>query len=165
MAEVRNIDVKNAMMASAGLQVGFDDIPSVLGKVVSPIIDVTPRMHRITDVINGSSSTATSFNVLTSSSTKDTYITGCSYSIAKDATADIATAASCAVTVVVGGATLPIIKVPVITLTAQNITVTVQFPNPIKVDRNTSVLASRGSTTVGVVVIAATAWGYTVEPN
>lgn len=67
-------------------------------------------------------------------------------------------------TVVVGGITIPILEFSKITLTIFNDSLTLSFPNPIKIDRGTAVVLNN-TFGLGVSVSSAGITGYTTDPQ
>lgn len=139
-----------------------EGFPQVLLPNVVPVMDMTPRFHRIVDLATSNSSGSTStLTLLTAASDKDTYITGCVLSYTKDATCDIANG-RINFSAVVKGASKVIACLSCLTLTAQDKQIAVSFVPAIKIDRGTAVTVPSISFTVGNIVRAASVFGYEV---
>lgn len=122
------------------------------------VIPVTP-VSRI--IRAAGSSTSGSITALTTPADKDFYLTGCTLSMIKDATCDMATGAI-ALAVTVDGVAQNPAAIAILTLTAQSQTVNVTFNPPIKVDRNTA-LSMGASYTAGTMRRFLGVYGYTEE--
>lgn len=150
MVQIQNADAIQALVKAARLP-NSSFAPSELGKTIMPVIDMTPYFQRnSTTVATVATSTGTA-TILTSSATRETYITSINFSMIKDATCDVATG-SLLISTTIGGIVVNLTRMPVITLTAQqwqglNIT----LPFPILIDKNT-VVSMTGTFTVGVMV-------------
>lgn len=148
MAQIQNSSTIKEIRRVGGLSIA-EGFPTQLANQVLPIVECNPLMlpKKVLFASNGQSISGT-LGILTPSSSRDTYLTGITLSIAKDASCDIATGAV-RVIGTIGGVSVSLLGISCITLTAQNSTVTVQFTEPVKVDR--SALISYNTTfTAGV---------------
>jgi len=137
--------------------------PKILANQIIPVIDINPKHGRRANIVAGTvKTTSGSQTVYTTPANKDFYLTTVSYALIKDVACDMATGFS-TITCTVDGASSNLIVQPIITLTAQNQVITISFPNPIKVDRNT-LISFGGTYAAGVCVRSASITGYTVEP-
>lgn len=164
MATIYNTELFKEIKDGAKIQQMTDAIPSQLQGTVVPVMEVNPKLLRKTNFISGSTSSATgALSVITASTSVDTFITNLNVNLIKDATCDQATGVvSIACTQDGIGKTL--IRIPVITLTAQVFNMEIGFMNPIKVDRG-SVITFSTSYSVGVMVRSAQVQGFTLENN
>ncbi len=104
---------------------------------VSDIISPVVIIKRSPDIIKkGTASNATSGTAYTTPSDKDFYLTNVMLSVTKDVTA---TSAETAATVILNGITVSILSLSTLTLTAQNMSGSLNFANPVKVDRGTAI--------------------------
>lgn len=128
------------------------DLPFVL----TPVVPVTPIAKVATEA---AATTTGTVGLFTTPSDKDFYLTNATLSYAKDATCDIATG-NILLSATVNGVAVGIIRLAVITLTAQQDTVSVNFNPPLKLSRSTGINLT-GSFTVGTLSRGATIQGYT----
>lgn len=142
-----------------GLQTAVDKTTFDLLNTVQPIVDTAP--DRFTEVLgSGSSGSTGSTTVLTAESGKrDTFITGIWLSVMKDSSCDNTTTQ---VTAVINGATVNLIDIRSITLTATDNNIYVPFEKPLKIDRGSAILLSK-TFAAGVLIASANAFGYTVD--
>lgn len=125
--------------------------------------DVNPKnLRRINLLSNTAVKTTTgTLNFLLTPADRDFYLTNINVSVIKDATCDTATGAlNC--NAFFNGQAINIVPITIITLTAQTINFAINFPTPLKIDRN-SQMALGGTFTVGAMVRQVTCQGYTVE--
>lgn len=131
-------------------------------EVAGPV--ATIPILRCANTVKATTSTGTSGTLWTTPSDKDFYLLYAEFSIVKDAACDIPTAGGPLLQAFVDGVALPLHRIPVITLTAQNQTATFSLPYPgLKIDRNTAISHSRSATTAGNIVMSSVIIGYTVE--
>ena len=136
---------------------GFEEVSDVLQPVM-PI--VYPGQFFTTSYWRGTTGSLTAF---TARSDQDTYITGITVVMAKDATCDTADG-NIRIVITCGGATLILCYIPIITLTAALYQFSIPFPNPLKMDRGTS-LTFEGTFTAGKLQRCVTVTGYRTEPS
>jgi len=131
-------------------------------EVNSELAPITPTVE-LTRVITlsktGFASNATSGNVYAVPADQDFYMTALTLSVIKDATA---TSTESAVWASVDGQFVRIATIATLTLTAQNASIALSFPLPLKVDRNSTITVQNG-TAIANVRAAATIHGY-IEP-
>jgi hypothetical protein len=116
---------------------------------IIPTIEVNPQIIKNVVIANVDTGTSGATTIIASDPNRDIYITSVSLSIIKDVTCDIATG-SVNVNSTFLGALKNIIGLPVISLTAQNQSISVSFPHPLKIDRNAGVSIS-GTHAAGVL--------------
>lgn len=105
-------------------------------------IDVTPRNHKVANVIKGGTLlNATSFTVHTTPVTGDFYLTGAHLTYIKDATS---TASTISLTVVPKeqNVATPVLRFATLTLTAGNGSEAMTFSPPILLARNSTILVT-----------------------
>jgi hypothetical protein len=135
-----------------------EGVPNNLLPNVQPVIDLTPRNHRNTDIIATFNKTASgSSTVYTTPTDKDFYLCLAGLNISKDATSDNVT---CAILATVGGVSKDILRVPMQTLTAiPNSDFERSFNKPVKIDRGTTITVLL-SFTVGTITAATHVSGF-----
>lgn len=139
-----------------------ENIPQLDTSKIILTSEVNPKLiRRIEFIIGGGQSSTGSFNIYTTPTTKDFYLTDISASLIKDVVCDSATGAIY-VSVVIGGVVSKIINFSIISLTAQDKTISLHFDAPIKLDRGTNV-AFIGTFTAGVMRRDISLMGYFVE--
>ena len=154
----------NELRDVAKIQAGSDIIPNVMSNQVVPVIDVNPKHSRIDTILvsSGRTTTSTAATILAAKPNQDVFITGYNVSVSQDAVCD------CTATLVTGqfdGATLPIFRLNRQTLTAQSQLQTYTFKNPLKIDRNSSLLVT-GTFAAGTYIHQIIIYGYIVDnPN
>lgn len=157
MAQVVNSETVKEIIKAGGLQTN-QGIPTVLSNVIMPTIEANPRLLRHTNVryyntcINGTSTT-----ILTTPTDKDFFVTYVWLAMSRDASA---TSTSSTVTATINGTSDPIAVIATVTLTA-GIQVTSQaFPQPIKIDRGTTITVTNQSGTAAITSRAIVAGYY-----
>lgn len=149
-AEIR--DVLKLQVGAVGMK-----IPDVV-----PVIDVNPKHARVCNIVKANSRITTgSSTVYTTPATQDFFLSTATLSMVKDAACDQATGII-GFTAVIDGATVQLLQFPVITLTAQQYNQTIEFPIPIKIDRNTGI-TSTGTYAAGVMARSFQITGYIVD--
>jgi len=157
MANINNSQLSKELIDGAKIQTSFDKIPTQLADKVVPVMEVNPKLLKITGVVkNASISNATGGTIYTLPTDKDFYLTDCALSVIKDATS---TSVGSDLTAVMDGQTIYLLSVPGITLTAQNQTVTLSLKNPLKLDRG-SLIRATASTNVANIKYSGTIYGY-----
>jgi len=126
---------------------------------VQPVFEVGNKVAHIAKEIVATN--ATSATIYTTPADQDFYLTNCTLSVTKDATA---TSIKSGIYVSVEGvAALTVATITGITLTAQQEAISCNFYPPIKIDRNYAITV-RNSTNVGNITTGATIQGYLVNP-
>lgn len=159
MVVVQNPDALSALRSQAGIP--LVETPQGMQNTIVPVIDMTPRFHDLAIISKGSSATSsgTSTTVHNISSDKDFYLTAASLGLIKDATNDAATG-NLSLQGTSNGSSALILRIPVLTLTAQNNTISLVFNPPLKLDRGTSISTSQGTFTAGNYVRVSCITGY-----
>ena len=162
MAQIHNSDLTKELTEVAKLQIGRDIVPNQIADKIVPVIDVNPWHNKIAkpfstlnSLINQLQSTA-----YTCSSVKDTYLTGVTLSMIKDATS---TATDLRLTVVDEfGGTQALLRIAGFTLTAQSVTITHTFPNPLKLKKGSSIMLL-SDTNVANITMRSTIQGFEID--
>jgi len=139
-----------AIQTAAKLQQGSDSAPRILASQIIPTLEVNPRLVKNAVMYHQTCTNATAATIYTTPDNQDVYLSAVTLSSISDVTA---TTTYAAIQFYVGGAQRRII-IPRISLTVQNQSMAVSFPNPIKVDRGTSITIIH-STNVANVTTAA----------
>lgn len=161
MATIYNSDLTKELVQGAKIQQATDRIPSQLGDVVIPVMEVNPKLLRRVNVIKVAAAiNATSSTVYTTPTDKDFYLTAGSLSVVKDATATSVASTLTATTDFDTG--VSILRIATLTLTVQNDTQTQSWIPPILLKRGTNITVTN-STATGNVTAVACIQGYTVE--
>jgi len=159
MVEVQNSNLINDMSEKTKIS-NVAVLPKNLSNVIVPTIDVGKNIHKHFAIYTNKTTTGTAY-LGTTSSTKDTYITGLVYSYAKDVNCDV-TNVNLGIDGFLNGASTKLIHVSSIPLTAAEGTIAVNFNPPLKVDRNKT-LSMSATFTAGVLNQGGTAMGFEVD--
>jgi hypothetical protein len=164
MINIKNTDTIKNLINATGVNVQQDIVPSKLSETVVAVMDIGPNNNRVGTILNPSTFDAANTAALTlatTDTTRDTYVTGAMLSVIKDATA---TSTRSAIVVTINGLQTRLISIPGFTLTAQNQSVFLAFPAPIKLDKGSNITATN-TTAVGNVTASAIIYGYNVNPS
>jgi hypothetical protein len=166
MATIYNSQLSKEIIEAARIQVNRDSVPNQIADKVVPVMEVNPKLLRLINIVETSSKTTTgALTAYTTPTDREFYLKNVTFSIIKDATCDIATGVI-SLNVIRDGVSKGIIAIPLITLTAQSITITENFDTPIKIDKNTAISTTTTAHTVGVYVKATCIKGFTIDnPN
>lgn len=164
-AKIYNSNLTQEMVDSAKLQVGNGGIPQELAEKVIPVMEVNPKLLRITNFVTSANGTGnTNTTVFNASAAKDFYLTSVSLSAVKDATCDMATGNLVVVAVTCQGRTAYLLNLPCLTLTAQQAQLALNFSPPIKIDRGSTITMDRGGAiTAGTCSRSCSITGYYVD--
>lgn len=157
MAQIIRSSIIQWMIDLLGLQPSSQTVPLALNGTVQPVVEIGPRHTRISR-FNFSSTTGTG-TLYTTPTDKDFYITYVSLTVTQDATCDGVVGT---VQLVQDGVTRGLIAIPHQALTAGTYTLSLSFPYPIKVDRNTAITAVT-TFTAGTCSRYATLGGFVLE--
>jgi hypothetical protein len=125
-----------------------------------PVIEVNPKLTQSLKLRTLLKSTTGSADIIpTTSNTKQLYIKAVVFNMIKDSTCDVATG-NLSLSCTIDGAVKELVLIPVITLTAQSMSVTVCLDNPIKIDTNTAVTFGAQTFTAGVMIRTANIYFY-----
>jgi hypothetical protein len=161
MVHINNRDAIRLIQDGAKVSIS-EGFPTELSMAVVPVMDMTPDLHRVADICEGASSAATgAFTVFTTPTDKDFYLTSAQISISKSAACDLATGVV-SLTVVISAQTKSILNIATVTLTAQQQSIALGLPVPIKLDRG-SVISMSGTFGIAALSRAASIVGYTTD--
>lgn len=160
MATINNSDTIRRILDDAGIQTSIDDVPKELASKVVPVLISNPISETV--IKSGSSSTTGGFTIYTTPSNKDFYLTSIQFHVIKDVVCNMATGSVTVLGVKEGRTAEALSRLGVITLTAQDDVVAVAFPNPIKLDRD-STISSTVSYAAGVMVRTVVLSGLLVD--
>jgi len=151
----------NAIRNGAKLSIS-EGFPQNLLPNIQPVMDMTPAFHRTTNLIqqralNTSSGASTIF---TTSTEHDTYITGFSISLVKDATNDTASGAF-TLSATVDSVVTILGSLAVLTLAAQDQTLSVTLKHPVKISKGTALTMGSLTYTAGTCSRSMVVYGYT----
>jgi len=134
---------------------GFDSELQTL----TPVVEIKPK----TNIVRSQTAfNATSATVYTTPSDKDFYLISAALSTSKDATA---TSTTSSITSTIDAASgQDILRLGLLTLTAERNSIATQFNPPIKIDRG-AVITVKNDTAVGNIRSVASIAGYTVETS
>jgi len=165
MTNVNNPQAIKELVSAANLQVGFDEVPSKLANSIVPVININPKQLRIANISAFAASNASgAITIYSVPTTQDFYLTGIQYTLAKDVTCDMATGQA-AVTIAINGKASRIIDVGIITLTAQQYSISREFNPPIKIDKGYVMATTTNAYTAGTCSRTINILGYSVENN
>jgi len=125
-----------------------------------PTIDINPKYSVF--AYSASVTAAGSSTLFTSSTERDTYITGLTFSIIKDSANDSATGSTGIYTTINGNTAVYIARIAILTLTAQNETISIQFTYPLKIDRGAIVAIALVTIGAGAFTRCATVQGFVI---
>jgi len=127
----------------------------------APVIDINPKYTTVvkTGVRTATGAGITLLTTESGANARDFYVTSASLSLVKDAACDQASGSITFVTVIGGESVFPI-RLPILTLTAQNQSIALSFPHPIKVDRGTSIITGNLAFTAGSFILSASVTGF-----
>lgn len=112
------------------------------------VSDVNPAHNRFCEIVRRQSAiNSTGGTIYTTPSDRDFYLNSCFLSYIKDATS---TSTTSALSVVIGGATVNLIRFAQLTLTAATGSQGLSFPAPIKLDRNSAITISNSTSTANI---------------
>jgi len=156
-----NSQVIQEIIKALNLNVNRDKIPEPV-----PVIEVG-RKSKSTLIAGNSSSgsgTITIMSASTGPATRgDVYITGVMMSYVKNATCDVASG-TMSLNGTINGATTTITQLPLLTLTADNAQIALEFTQPIKLDLN-SALTQASTYTAGAMVRSIIVYYYIDETS
>jgi len=137
-----NTQVYNEIRDALKLNLNVERMPNAI-----PVIEVNPKIVKNGFLENLKKGTSGGGTVFTSNSNKLTYITQIVFTMVKDATCDVADGTL--------GVSFNIdnkayyIDIPILTLTAQNQTITINFEHPVLMDKGSNFVFSSNTFTVG----------------
>jgi len=167
MGIIHNSDLIKNTINVGGLT--NSDNPKETSEKVVFTADVTPRNHRIINVIRTLAKTTTGDGTIyTTPSDRDFYLVNAVMNFDKNATCNDGTDESCSITVVLRGdpTARKIITCSALDTTAKGTGVfLLQSPVPILLERGSAILLSGTAFTLGAKIRVGTIQGYTVDPS
>lgn len=160
MVAIQNADAIEAIRSSARLSIS-EGFPTQLSTVCVPVMDMTPRFHRLVKTVKATRGVTGDLSVFTTDANKDTYITAIAVSFAKDATCDVATNLF-PLSINQDGTSRVLVYMPMLTLTAQQMNAEISLPVPMKVDRNAAMVLTTTAYTAGLMVRSVVVYYYEV---
>lgn len=161
---IQRTETIQAVRDAARLSIS-EGFPQQLSDQIVPVVEVNPKMLDFPNNF-GAGSTGTSNSAITAftcSATKETFLSSITFSFIKDATCDAATG-SLTLNATIGGATVNLLNVQHITLTATDRFISLVYPIPIKLDKSSTIRATNLTFTAGVCRVAITAQVIEREP-
>jgi hypothetical protein len=145
MTQIRRVGIQQQFNDITGNQVATD------GSFIncSPVYEISPKYANYVIGATGTASGNSVIKVANALEKESLYVTSAVLSIIKDATSDQASG-FIGIGVTIGGKTFYLLICPIITLTAQQITMTISFPFPVKIDAGSAISIISGTFTVGV---------------
>jgi len=148
--QIQNPSAGEIIREQAGLTLA-EGFPQNLSGSVVPVMDMTPRFHRNCIVLSTASATSSATaTLMTTSTSKKTYIVGVSLFYVKDATCDAATGSLGIRTTINGVSSQYLAYSYIITLTAQQDRVIYTLEKPILIDKGVTIQAQIPTFTTGV---------------
>jgi hypothetical protein len=158
MARINNQELKKAFSDATKTQVS-EQPNDISNRTVIPVIDITPRHHKIINIAKSASITnATSATVYTTPTDQDFYLTSATLSYIKDATS---TSTAIALEVIPKDvANAAVLRFAALTLTAANGNLSQSFVPPILLKRGSNINVT-SDTNIANIKAMATVQGYT----
>ena len=166
MATIQNHELTTELVKGSKLNSNFEQVPMQLAEKIVPVMEVNPKLLRRTSILRENNrSTSGTFTIYSTPSNQDFYLTGLYVSFIKDVVCDTATnSQGYYVGCYIDGSLRQLVEFPVITLTAQEGRIYLEFTKPIKIDRNTAITMP-GTFTAGVCLRNAIVYGYVDEQS
>jgi len=162
MAYIDNSETKRELDEAIRGNANTNLSPTSLANQVVPVININPKANRRANIVRNINLTASGAGTIyTIPSDKDFFLCSIGVGLVKDVACDVATG-RVVVVAVIDGATVQILGIPTITLTAQQSDVAINFSTPIKLDRGTQISIT-GTYAAGVMSRNAYVSGFTVE--
>jgi len=148
--KITNSDTVKELQEAAGLQFAMDMEEKDIQKLIVPTIEINPKLLRFCNIVrNATASNATTATIFTTPANQDFYLIAAQMSMIKDASA---TSLASSIDLTPEGAQLAsIMVIRGISLTAQNDSLTISFPVPLKLERNTTITINNTTATATVV--------------
>lgn len=136
-------EIRNAFKIQPG---SVESIPKPI-----PVIEVGTKIVKDGLSVHGVATNATSQTLITTPTNQDFYICSAMLSVIKDVTS---TSVSSRIQYIKNGATMYLLYIPGITLTAQTEAISQTFPHAIKVDRGTAITVACTSNVANIITSA-----------
>lgn len=160
MAINRNSSVSEEVRDVFKLQQNVDGIISNVAGQIIPVCDVNPKHARLTNFIKYATGSSTGGTIVTTDAVKETYLTGFSFSLIKDATS---TVTDTSIRATINGEVIRIFENISITLTAEKTNTSLTFMHPIKIDKSTAISVTNNGGGTGLGKYAITLYGFTID--
>ncbi len=127
---------------------GESSDPDVYDSIM-PIVDVSPMKIKVANVRSNTLTNGTTVTLLSSQNDRDIYITSACLSVTRDVTA---TSITSAINIQdQDGVSRDLIRMGFITLTASKDNVSVSFPHPVKIKRNSNVYIVNNTNVANII--------------
>jgi hypothetical protein len=147
MAEITNTTLLQDLQSIAKLRAG--DIGKFkLSKTIVPVLETNSILSKPCNIVrHASQDNGTSSTIYTTPSDMDFYLVAASVSVAKDGTSP---STATKITIVTEGASRDLLVIRGLASTVEHESLSISFPNPIKIDRNTVINVTNGSGTATI---------------
>lgn len=165
-AKIYNSDCTKDLAQNAGIQQMTDKVPDELAEKIVPTFETNPlllRRNNILGIVERQATAASASVIFASPAGKKTFITGIEIYMIKDAACDKASGHFSLNAAVKGSAAQNILKVPVLTLTAQSETAILSLAFPLEIEPLTSITLNSFSFAAGNCINGAVVYGYTIN--
>ena len=127
-----------------------------------PVVEVNPKIVKPLLVVSNVRTSSGASTLMTTSGSADTYIKAITFGVTKNVTCDVASG-QVALSAYIGGVNTGIINIPILTLTAEYMSITIDLGTGIKIDRNTTITFGNQTFTAGAMIRTATIYYYLDE--
>jgi hypothetical protein len=136
-----NTEVSGRIRHGLKINQAYENVPTRVGDVILPVFISNPE--RLVKWATATASDTSNATILTTSSTKNTFLVGCSLSVSKDAVG--ASTFSRIITSRFGGGTSDLFTIRYEPTTAGQFTESISFPYPVKLAKGATVVANNAS--------------------
>lgn len=142
-----------------GIQTAIENSQFDLSPMIQPIIDINEKTSDIVEV--RVDATASGGNFFTAATGKRrTFLTGCYIALDKDATSDLTVVRIYAT---VKGRLRSLMRIDMLSTTAQNRELAINFKDPVEIDKGTTVYVNLTGGSAGNHLISSGVYGYTED--
>ncbi len=128
---------------------GESSDPDVYDSIM-PVVDVTPMKVKYANPRSSTTTNQTSSNLLPAYNDREIYITSATLSVVRDVTA---TSLTSAINVLdVDGVSRDLIRIACLSLTASKDNLSVSFPHPVKIKKNSNVTIANNTNVANITV-------------
>lgn len=155
MGTIQKVELQNNFKDQTGSQI-TEGTPVNVSNVVSPVWIMNPinNFCKISEKLTSGTTT-----VMTTSTSKKTYVTSASLGYVKDVACDVASG-SISIIATINGLSMQLLRLPVLTLRADQLMTEVSFP-PILIDPGTTITIGK-TFTAGTMCIVGGVRGYEI---
>jgi len=158
--EINNINTIKEVHTGAGTEQSRSGAVQ-FSNIIAPTIEVNPKIVSSANIVAANESNSIGgITIYTAPADKNAYIRTLQCGFHKSSACDVTTG-SASIVITSEGITKTLAIFSILTLTAQNESVFLHFPNPVKIDKNTSVIWAGNSYTAGVCRKYASITGFT----